>query len=50
MVVSGKSKAKIMAEWLNSKVISPQLPASILLIHPNFTLILDEDAASEINM
>lgn len=50
LVACGKSKAKIMAEWLNNPVMDPHLPASILHLHPNCTVIMDEEAASEVTV
>ncbi len=47
MVVSGKGKADIVKESFFGPV-KPQVPASILQMHPDFTLILDEDAAAKI--
>ena len=47
MVVSGKGKAGIVKESFFGPV-KPQVPASILQMHPDFTLVLDEDAAKEI--
>ena len=47
MVVSGKGKAGTVKESFFGPV-KPQVPASILQMHPDFTLVLDEDAAKEI--
>ncbi|HHX22897.1 MAG TPA: glucosamine-6-phosphate deaminase [Thermoanaerobacterales bacterium] len=49
MLVSGKNKAEIMAKLLNNDTISTMNPASFLLIHPNATIIMDEEAASLLN-
>ena len=46
MVVSGKSKAKVLKEAFTGPVV-PQMPASILQLHPNFILVADEEALSE---
>ena len=46
MVVSGKSKAGIVKEAFFGEV-RPQVPASILRFHPDFTLVADADALSE---
>ena len=45
MVVSGKDKAEISKKSFFGP-ITPQVPASILQLHPNFVLIADEDALS----
>ncbi|NLZ71086.1 MAG: glucosamine-6-phosphate deaminase [Clostridiaceae bacterium] len=46
-VVSGKNKAKVVAEALQGNV-TPKIPASILQLHKDVIVILDEDAASEL--
>ena len=45
MVVSGKDKAEIIKKAFYGPV-TPEVPASILQIHPDFTLVADEDALS----
>lgn len=45
MVVSGKDKAQILKDAFFGP-ITPQVPASILQLHPNFILVADEDALS----
>jgi glucosamine-6-phosphate isomerase len=45
MVATGKKKAKIIYELLNSDTIEV-IPAAALLEHPNFTLYLDKEAYS----
>ena len=47
MVVSGKSKAKVVKEAFFGDV-TPKVPASILQVHKNFTLVADEEALSEL--
>lgn len=47
MVASGADKAKIIREAFFGPV-TPQVPASILQFHPNFILVADEAALSEI--
>ncbi len=47
MIASGKRKAKVINEAVNGP-ITTTVPASILQLHPDLTLIIDEDAASEI--
>jgi len=45
MVVSGKDKAQILKDAFFGP-ITPQVPASVLQLHPNFILVADEDALS----
>ncbi|MDQ0359506.1 glucosamine-6-phosphate deaminase [Breznakia pachnodae] len=45
--VSGKEKAGIVKEAFFGPV-SENVPSSVFQLHPNFTLVLDADAASEI--
>lgn len=45
MVVSGKDKAEIVKKAFFGPV-TPQVPASILQMHPDFTLVADADALS----
>ncbi len=45
MVVSGESKAEIVRQAFLGPV-TPQVPASILQLHPDFTLVADEAALS----
>ena len=44
-IVSGKDKAEIIKKAFFGPV-TPQVPASILQMHPNFVLVADEDALS----
>jgi len=46
LVASGKDKASILSEALCGPVI-PQVPASILQMHPDLTVVADEEALSE---
>lgn len=48
MVVSGADKAAILKEAFTGPV-TPKVPASILQMHPDFILIADEAALSELN-
>ena len=48
MLVSGKNKAPIMAKLLKDGIVTTQNPASFLLLHPDATIILDEEAATEL--
>ena len=45
MVVSGKNKAQAVKGMVNGE-ITVDLPASVLQLHPNVTVICDKDAAS----
>lgn len=45
MVVNGKKKAKAVKAALTGPV-DPKVPASILQLHPDFTLVADEEALS----
>lgn len=44
LLASGKSKAEAIKKLLNSDKISTRLPASFLHLHPDVTIIVDEDA------
>ena len=45
VIVSGKDKAKIVKEAFYGE-ITPKVPASILQLHPDVNVIVDEEAAS----
>ena len=45
MIASGVKKARIIKTLLE-QVVDQDVPASILTLHPHFTLIVDEEAAS----
>ncbi|MCC8120565.1 MAG: glucosamine-6-phosphate deaminase [Oscillospiraceae bacterium] len=47
MVVSGRAKAAVVRQAFFGPV-TPQVPAAILQLHRDFTLVADEDALSEI--
>jgi glucosamine-6-phosphate deaminase len=47
LLASGSEKAKVIERMINGH-ITPDLPASILQLHPDVTLILDKDAATEL--
>ena len=47
VVVSGKNKAKAVKGMVKGE-ITPELPASVLQLHPFVTVICDKDAASEL--
>lgn len=46
VVVSGTDKAEILNKVINGP-ITPQVPASILQLHPDVTIVADEDALSK---
>ena len=46
VVVSGADKAEILNKVINGPV-TPQVPASILQLHPDVTIVADEDALSK---
>lgn len=48
MVVIGKDKASILKKALTGPV-TPSVPASILQLHPDFTIVADADALTELN-
>lgn len=47
LLVSGKKKAKVIREAIYGE-ITPELPASILQLHPNVTVIMDNEAAIDL--
>lgn len=47
MAVNGANKAEIVKKAFFGPV-TPKVPASILQMHPDFTLVLDQEAASQI--
>ena len=47
MIANGKNKADIIKKAFTGPV-TPEVPASILQMHPDFTLIADEEALTEI--
>lgn len=47
LVVTGAAKADIVNEAIFGD-ITPQVPASILQLHPNVTLVMDESAAAKV--
>ena len=48
MIASGSSKAAIVRDAFWGPV-TPQIPASILQLHPDFTLVADEEALATVN-
>lgn len=49
LLASGKNKADIMGKLLNSPTINTNIPASLLLLHPDVTIICDKEAYSGVN-
>ncbi|MBP2097435.1 glucosamine-6-phosphate deaminase [Enterococcus rivorum] len=49
LIVNGSAKAKMVKTALTGP-ITEEVPASILQLHPNLTVILDEEAASELSL
>ena len=47
LLASGKSKAKIMAKLLNDDSVSTKNPSSLLMLHRDATIIMDEEAAAK---
>ncbi len=45
LIASGEGKAKVVQQMIEGP-ITPELPASVLQLHPDVTVILDEEAAS----
>ena len=45
LMANGKNKAEIMGELLKQDKVTTNLPASLLLLHPDVTVIMDEEAA-----
>ena len=48
MIVSGEKKAEILKQVLEGPICK-EVPSSLLRLHPNFTVIVDEDAAKNLN-
>lgn len=49
LIASGEAKRDIMARFINRDSISPDLPATVLKLHPDVTVIIDKAAAGEVN-
>ena len=47
VVVSGEDKADILSKIISGP-ISPQVPASILQLHPDVTIVADNAALSKV--
>jgi len=48
LVASGSAKASILGRMFNERMLDPNVPASMLWLHPDVTFILDEAAAAQI--
>lgn len=48
LIASGAAKSDIMAKFLNSKTVNPQIPATVLKLHPDVTVIADREAAQKL--
>jgi glucosamine-6-phosphate deaminase len=48
LLASGKGKAEIMAKLLNNNLVTTKNPASLLMLHQDVTIIMDEEAASQL--
>ncbi len=44
LLVSGINKRKIVNQLLKGNIITTKLPASMLLLHPDVMVIVDEEA------
>ncbi len=49
LLASGKNKAQVIKELLKEEYTTTSIPATMLLLHPDVTVILDEEAASKHN-
>ncbi len=47
LIATGRAKARIVARALQGPVTT-RVPASLLQAHPNVTVVLDRDAASQL--
>lgn len=50
LLANGEKKAHIIGELINKKVVTTQIPASLLFLHPDVTLILDRQSAMELEI
>lgn len=49
LIAAGSSKADAISKTINGK-ITPEVPASILQLHNNITILLDKEAAKNLNI
>lgn len=49
LMATGADKAEIIAKALQGPV-TPEVPASVLQLHPNVTVVLDKEAASKLSL
>lgn len=50
LLANGKNKANAIANILNNDTINTHIPASLLRLHPDVTIIVDEEAYSEVGV
>jgi len=48
LLASGKNKAEIMARLINNNFVTTKIPASLLKLHHDVSIIMDEEAASQL--
>lgn len=48
LIAGGKNKSGIMERFINSGALDTGIPATVLRLHPDIKVILDEDAASDL--
>ncbi|MEI7667703.1 MAG: hypothetical protein WCI62_01755 [Erysipelotrichaceae bacterium] len=49
MMAIGVTKSSVVKQMVNAKIISTEFPASIVLLRDYVTLVVDNQAASEID-
>ncbi len=49
ILASGEGKSEVLSELLNRGKVTSRIPATFLLLHPDVTLICDEEAYSGVN-
>ncbi|MBR4869734.1 MAG: 6-phosphogluconolactonase, partial [Oscillospiraceae bacterium] len=48
LVASGKSKAYAIKRLIMDDFVTGEIPASVLKMHPNATIVIDEELAAEV--
>jgi len=48
LLANGKSKAEIMAKLVNADYVTTEIPATLLKLHPDVTVIMDREAGAKI--
>lgn len=46
LIASGSEKSDIMSRFIDSEMLNPQIPATVLKLHQDLTVVMDEAAAS----